>query len=172
MCYYNNQFINSNQCFPRCCNRNCSTVGATGPTGPAGQLSQNFASVSALNSPTTISPSEMIELFPNLIIGSSISVDSGSNYITLSKGKYFINYSLVASASDLPNNISISFIQDNSAIESSTISLSNVTTSPLSLSKGFLLNVIDDFIDIALINLSTIDITITDLIITVIKIGD
>lgn len=180
MCYYNNQYIDSSNCEGgnNFCRRiltgfDNTIIGPTGPTGPTGPCcnSENIASILNLNNPEVLNSRQMVTLSPDFIIGNSINLINNSNYINLLKGTYYISYSANILPFLSPTTISLAFIINNDTIESSIISQPVNNTNTITLSKSFLLNIVDDVNDIALINNSDNQITLSNLTISIIKVG-
>lgn len=174
MCYYNNQYIDGSRCAGgknyRQGNRQCCS-GPTGPTGPKGDISQNMATIVNSPNPQTLIENGVATLIADFIAGESISVGDLSNFITLTRGIYYINYSTSLTPS-ATGNINVGFLLNGDTIDSSITSLSPTTTEKVSVSKSFTINVLDDSVGISFINLSTISILIDRLTINIIKIGD
>ena len=181
MCYYNNRYIDSSYCKGGANYRptniltgfDNTVVGPTGPTGPTGPCCNrdNIASITNDIATETLASQQMATLTPDFIIGNRINNASGSNYINLLEGSYYINYSANVTPSLSPTSISLAFIMNTDIIESSvvteTVSSQNTTT----LSKSFLINILDDSNDIALINNSSNEISLSNLTISIIKVG-
>ena len=179
MCYYNNRFIDSSYCEggknfrPNTILTGFDTVGPTGPTGPTGPCCNNnesIASIVEFYETEELTPLQMATLSPDFLAGPDISVIDGSNYISLSRGSYYINYSATVTPSS-SNTISLAFIMNTDTVLSSVSSLVADSTSSVILSKSFLINILDDSQDIALINNSPINITLSNLTISVLKVG-
>ena len=68
-------------------------------------------------------------------------------------------------------DISLAFILNGDIIESSIVTQSVSSTSAITLNKSFLINIADTSNDIALINNSSSQISLTNLTISVIKVG-
>lgn len=181
MCYYNNRYIDSSYCEGGKNYRptniltgfDDTVVGPTGPTGPTGPCcnSDNIASILNSVNPENLVPEQMVTLTPDFIIGNNIKNTSGSNYITLLNGSYYISYSATITPSTSPIDVSLAFILNNDIIESSVVSQTVSSVNSITLNKSFLINIEDNSNDIALINNSLEQITLTNLTISVIKVG-
>lgn len=181
MCYYNNRYIDSSYCAGGKNYKPTSVltgfdntvIGPTGPTGPTGPCcnSDNLASILNSVSPEVLVSEQMVTLTPDFIIGNSIKNTSGSDYITLLNGSYYISYNAIVSPSTSPMDVSLAFILNGDIIESSIVTQSVSSTSAITLNKSFLINIADTSNDIALINNSSSQISLTNLTISVIKVG-
>lgn len=181
MCYYNNRYIDASYCeggsnfrptnvLTGFDNTVCAT-GPTGPTGPCCNKNDNIASITNQINPETLTQMQMVALSPEFISGDSISVIDGSNYITLKQGSYFISYSSLISPLSTPLDAILGFIIDNDIIPSSVATTTFSDSNARQLVKNFLLNILDENKDIALVNNSNGDISLSNLVISIIKVG-